>query len=102
LITEKDVAAGGLESRFDAIVVSDMPTQQLTRSLGAGGATALGTFVEKGGTLVAYNGASDYAIDALTLPVKNVLAGVRSNDFYAPGSIFAVELNRSHPIAASV
>ena len=102
LITEKDIAAGGLESRFDAIVVSDMPSQQLTRSLGAGGATALGTFVDKGGTLLAFNGASDYAIDALKLPVKNVLAGVRSNDFYAPGSIFAVELNRNHPIAASV
>ena len=52
---------------------------------------ALGAFVDAGGTLVAFNEASDYAIEALTLPVKNVLAGVRSSDFYAPGSLLNVD-----------
>ena len=38
-------------------------------------------------------------IDGLKLPVKNVLAGVRNTDFYAPGSILGVEIKRDHPIA---
>ena len=38
-------------------------------------------------------------IDGLKLPVKNVLAGVRQNDFYAPGSILGVEIKRDNPIA---
>jgi zinc carboxypeptidase len=101
-ITEKDVAAGGLENKFDAIIVSDQPSAQLARVLNTNGAAALGSFVEHGGTLLAFNEASSYAIDALKLPVKNVLAGARSTDFYAPGSIFAVELNKSHPIGAAV
>ena len=51
------------------------------------------------GRLLAFNDASDYAIEALKLPVKNVLAGVRQNDFYAPGSILGVTVDRTHPIA---
>jgi len=38
-------------------------------------------------------------IEGLKLPVKNVLAGVGNNDFYAPGSILAVEIERDSPIA---
>jgi hypothetical protein len=97
LITEKDVAPG-LESRFDAIIVSDQPSAQLSRVLGGNGAAALVSFVEHGGTLLAFNEASNYAIEAMSLPVKNVLAGVRSTEFYAPGSIFAVEVKRDHPM----
>ena len=62
----------------------------LKGGLGDAGAAALGAFVDAGGTLLAFNDASDYAIEALALPVKNVLAGVRSSDFYAPGSIMRV------------
>ena len=51
--------------------------------------------------VLAFNGASTAMIDGLKLPVKNALAGVRQNDFYAPGSILAVELDRSHPVAKS-
>ncbi len=41
----------------------------------------------------------DYAIEALGLPVRDVLAGVRNTDFYAPGSLFAVEVDTAHPTA---
>jgi hypothetical protein len=33
--------------------------------------------------------------------VTNVLANVRNTDFYAPGSVFAVEVTPSHPVAAT-
>jgi hypothetical protein len=113
-IVDKDVRAGNLSTRFDVIILPDQNAAQiaggirqsypdsLLGGLGAAGAAALAAFVENGGTLLAFNEASNYAIDALKLPVKNVLAGVRNTDFYAPGSILAVEVKRDHPIAAKM
>jgi hypothetical protein len=34
--------------------------------------------------------------------VKNVLAGVRSSDFYAPGSVIKVELDRGNSLTAGL
>ena len=101
-ITEKDVAAGSLNAKFDAIVIPDQAPQQLTRALGDAGVASLGAFVEGGGNLLAFNDASVFAAEALKLPVKNVLEGVRNTDFYAPGSIFGVEVNRASPLAAGL
>ena len=58
--------------------------------------------MDAGGTILAFNDASDYAIEALALPVKNVLADSKPSDFYAPGSIFRVELDRASALAAGV
>jgi hypothetical protein len=113
-IVDKDVRAGNLNTRFDVIVLPDEGAAQiaggprqaypdsLLGGLGTAGATALEAFVENGGTLLAFNQASGYAIDVLKLPVKNVLAGVRNSDFYAPGSILAVDLKRDSPLAATM
>jgi hypothetical protein len=111
-IVDRDVRAGNLNAKFDVIVLPDQNAGQMTRGvrdtypdslvggLGTAGAAALAAFVENGGTLIAFNDASNYAIDALKLPVKNVLAGVRNTDFYAPGSILAVDINRASPLAS--
>src|SRR5262249_8188847 len=108
IITEKDVAAGGLNDKFDAIIFSEGTTGGGGRGGGRGGAggggaselfTALDAFTRNGGTVLAFNTASSAMIDGLKLPVKNALAGVRNTDFYAPGSILGVEIRRDHPIA---
>ena len=114
MITAKDIRAGNLGARFDAIILPDQNARQiaggpsgaypdsLKGGLGNAGAKQLSAFVDGGGTLVALNEASDYAIEALTLPVKNALAGLRPNDFYAPGSIFRVDFDRSNPLTAGM
>jgi hypothetical protein len=102
VINEKDVAAGSLNAKFDAILIPDQGAQQLERAIGEAGASALGAFVDAGGNLLAFNDAAGFAIDALKLPVKNALEGVKNTEFYAPGSIFAVDVNRSHPLAAGL
>ena len=111
-ISARDIRAGNLSSRFDAIIIPDQNPRAITNGpqgkypdslkggVGAPGAEALGRFVDDGGTLIAFNDASDYAIDALSLPVKDELAGVRPSDFYAPGSVLRVELDRSNPLTA--
>jgi hypothetical protein len=111
-ITDGDVHAGNLHQRLDAIIIPDQSPRQLERGLGdaypdslrgglgAEGIAALKAFVDDGGTLITFNEASEFAIDALQLPVRNVLAGVRNTEFYAPGSILAVDLARGNPIAS--
>ena len=112
MATARDLRAGNLASRFDVILLPEQAARQIARGpggaypdslkggVGEEGAAALKAFVEAGGTLVALNDASEYAIEALQLPVKNVLAELRPTQFYAPGSIFRVELDRAHPLAA--
>jgi hypothetical protein len=110
-VVDRDVRAGGLRARFDVLVLPDQSPRELARGatepypdsllggLGDAGARALKDFVEQGGTLVAFNDASRYAISALDLPVRDVLHGVSRKDFYAPGSVLRLTLRRDHPIA---
>jgi hypothetical protein len=109
-ITERDLSAP-LNDRFDAIIFSEGTIGGGRGGGGRGGRggrgggaaaadmSAIETFVRNGGTVLAFNGASSAVIDALKLPVKNVLAGVPNTDFYAPGSILGVEIKRDHPLA---
>jgi hypothetical protein len=101
---DADVRRGGLRERFDAIVVPDqapaailaghpsgsMP-DEYTGGLGPGGVAALRAFVEAGGTLVALDTASLFAIDQLKLPMSNALATLEAASFYCPGAILATE-----------
>jgi len=111
-VVDRDLRAGNLNARFDVIILPDQSAGGITRGLGNNypdslrggvgeeGARALGEFLMNGGTLLAFNEASEYAIETFRLPVRNVLANVRNTEFYAPGSLFKVTLDKSHPIAA--
>ncbi len=113
-LRDREVRAGNLRAKFDAIILPDQAPAALRQGLGAPypdslrgglggeGAAALAAFVREGGTLLAFNEASEYAIEAFELPVRNTLAGVRNTEFYAPGSIFAVEPNAAHPVGAAL
>jgi hypothetical protein len=109
---DREVRAGNLAERFDAIVLPDqapaallsghakgaMP-EEYTGGLGPDGVAALRAFVEAGGTLVALDSASGFAIEQLSLPVRNVLAGVEPSAFFCPGSILAASADPSEPLA---
>ncbi len=111
-LADKEVRAGRLAERFDAIVLPDqspaglrdghkkgaMP-EEYTGGLGAEGGQALKAFVEAGGTLVALDSATGFAIEALGLKVKDALAGVASKDFFCPGSILRTTVDTSRPLA---
>jgi hypothetical protein len=117
-LDNKAVRAGALNAAFDAIVLPDLSKEviatgkrkrdegamkyspELPPEYGGGlekeGASALKDFVEKGGTLVALSSACEYAIDELTLPVRNALG--RSPDFAIAGSILRAEVVPGHPV----
>ena len=110
---DKDVRAGNLIAKYDVIIMPDQQPASIMRGvgnnypdslkggLGEPGGVALTAFVEAGGTLLAFNDASEYAIETMKLPVKNALAGVKNTEFYAPGSIFSVEVDKTHPVGKS-
>jgi hypothetical protein len=106
IVTDEEVAKGGLRARFDAIVVSDGSIARGRGGRGGrGGAdpaavlAALDSFATAGGTVLAFDNASTALAEGLHLPVRDVLDGVPNTDFYAPGSLLAVEVARDHPVA---
>ncbi len=89
-----DVRAGHLRERLDVILLADSSTRSILDGYAAGvvpgeysgglgepGAAALRDFVRDGGTLIAFNNASLFAIDQFHLPVANVLAGLTPEQF---------------------
>lgn len=110
-LVDSTIRAGKLKDSFDAIVLPDQAPIELmnglphtypapyARGIGAEGVSELRHFVEAGGTLIALNDAARFAVEQLLLPVRNVLEGVADDEFYAPGSIFRIELDSSSPVA---
>jgi hypothetical protein len=99
-----DVRAASLHSRYDVIVLPDMSTNQMmdgfhvgvvpgqyTGGIGRDGLENLRAFVRDGGTLVAMNQTAANLIPLMSLPVKNVLDGVKSDKFFCSGALLRVE-----------
>jgi hypothetical protein len=59
-------------------------------------------FVRGGGTVVCLSNASTFAIQQLKLPVKNVIAGLRPEEFFLRGSIVEVTTDPTHPVMAGM
>ena len=111
-IYDPDVKAGDLNGRFDTILVPGQPPAQITAGLPAGsadprytgglgeaGRIALRDFVAAGGTLICLGPACDWAVAALGLRVRNVLAELGTDEFYLPGSMLRASFDPTHPVA---
>jgi len=110
-LVDSVVRAGKLHEQFDVIILPDQSPREILEGLprrypapyagglGPDGSDALREFVVAGGTLIALNEASRFAIQALLLPVRNVLEAMPDEDFYAPGSIFRLELDTASAVA---
>jgi hypothetical protein len=113
---DADIKQGSLHDRFDAIILPHQDPKVIDAGipeknkydekyppeyiggLGPVGAEALREFVERGGTLIALDQAGDYAKDHLYLPVRNVVAGLKQEEFYCPGSILRLVVDTRHPL----
>jgi len=100
-----ELQAGNLRDRLDAIILPDAGPETIRNGFGSGvirgeytggigalGVSALREFVEAGGILITFNNASLFAIEDLGLPVKNVLAGLKDEEFFCSGALLRVEL----------
>jgi hypothetical protein len=111
-ISDADIRAGMLRAQFDAIVLPSDVAERLTGGqsadvvpaeyaggLGEPGVAALRAFVEAGGTLIALNQASGFAVSAFDLPVRDVTRDPPADSFLCPGSIVRIETDTTQPLA---
>ncbi len=111
-VFDKEMRSGNLRARFDVIVLPSQSEREivegnavgkypaeLTGGIGEAGVQALREFVEAGGTLVCFDASTDLAIKRFNLPLRNVLKGVRSSEFYCPGSILRLNVDTTHQLA---
>ena len=114
-IRDTDFRQGSLNSKFDAIVLPSQSAAQIVTGHAAGtlpaeytgglaeaGLKNLKDFVNNGGMLICFDNACDLAIKQFNLPLRNALEGVKTSDFYCPGSIVALEVDNKNPIAATL
>lgn len=76
----------------------DVYPPEISGGLGRQGAEQIRKFVDRGGTLIAFDAATEWAIDELWLPVKNTLKGLPQEEFYVPGSFLRVLMQPDHPL----
>jgi hypothetical protein len=105
-----DVRSGAL-SDFDVLIIpsqredgirdgygpDEMPEPHVG-GLGDEGAAALRAFVDRGGRVIAFDQAVDYAIRTFRLPFRNTVQGVATDQFFLPGSIIRLDVTEDHPL----
>jgi hypothetical protein len=114
-VRDADLRAGDLRDRYDVLVLpSERPSSLLNGfergtvppryagGMGEEGVRAIEAFVRAGGTLVCTNEASDLCIDQLHLPVRNMVRGLKSAEFFSDGSILQVHVDTAHPVMAGM
>jgi hypothetical protein len=111
-LRDADVRRGGLRARYDVIVLPSQKAREIieghasgtypsefTEGITRAGVESLRLFVNEGGTLICFDASSEVAIKEFNLPLRNVLEGLPSSEFYCPGSILQLDVDTSNPIA---
>jgi hypothetical protein len=109
---DTDIRQGALNTKFDVLLFPSQRSTDIVAGNAAGslpveytggiteaGVNNLKEFVSSGGTLICFDASCELAIKQFKLPLRNVLEGVRSSEFYCPGSIVSVEIDNKNPFA---
>jgi hypothetical protein len=109
---DADIRRGNLHANFDVLLFPSQRSTEIVNGNAAnslpaeftGGITEAGVnnlkeFVNNGGALVCFDAACDLATKQFNLPLRNVLEGVRSSEFYCPGSILSLDVDNRNPFA---
>ena len=104
------INAANPRSGFDVIILPSEQTRQTAdtdvegsaRGISDAGFRNLARFVDDGGTLICFDGSCGQLIRRWNLPLKNVLEGLRSSEFYCPGSILRLKVDLRHPISRTM
>ena len=104
-IYNADIRSGHLHDRFDVIILPDSNSRSMLEGyrpgtiperyaggIGQEGADELREFVNDGGTLVAFNNASMFAVEQFGLPVTNALAGLNATQFFCSGCLLRIHV----------
>ena len=111
-LKDAELKTGNLQSKYDVVILPSQRTRNSDaesnsqadagRGMGEQGTSALIDFVKDGGNLICFDGSCEMVIKQFKLPVKNVLEGLRSSEFYCPGSIVSLDLDSTNLINATL
>jgi hypothetical protein len=125
-IMSERVRDGGLRDDFEVIILPDDAVAMMTgefpegggggfrgadpssvppefrSGFGSAGVAALEAFVREGGVLVTFGRAGDLPMDRFRLPVRNAVAGLTGDDFWAPGWLLGEDRIANKAAAVSV
>ncbi len=90
------------EKRFRGMMVPPKFPPEYVSGIGEEGVEKVKEFVEGGGTLLLLNEASEFAIDALKIPIINTVKELKPNEFHCPGSLLKTEINKENPLAYGI
>ena len=126
-LKDAEIKGGNLEANYDVIILPDDTPDMITgersaeparggrgggggdrpegyppeyrSGIGKEGVEALKAFVEKGGTLVTFGEAGTLAIERFGLPIRNLVAGRKTTEFWCPGSTLQVKFQNTSALA---
>lgn len=109
-VSDADIRSGILD--LDAIILpadsensivnglsAERYPAEIAGGIGNAGVENLKKFVENGGKLVCFDDSCELVMKRFGLPMKNVLAGMRRNEFYNPGSIVKLDVDTKATLA---
>lgn len=114
-LTDNGVRNDDLAAKYDVIVLPSQRAREIsdgnaantypaefTGGMTAAGVTKLKNYVSGGGTLICFDASCELPIKQLNLPLRNVLEGLKSSEFYCPGSVLALEVETTQPLARGI
>ena len=112
-VRDVEIKEGSLNSKYDALILPSQKAAEIiegnavgsyppeyTGGITAAGVSSLKDFVANGGTLMCFDAACELPIRQFSLPVRNVLEGLKSSEFYCPGSIVALDVDNAQFLAS--
>jgi hypothetical protein len=119
-VMDAEIRQGNLGAKYDVILLphdsaamiegkeeelrqpgqpEDLYPPEYRSGIGDEGVAALKDFVEKGGTLVTFGEAAEFAIENFDLNVRNVLEKLDAKEFFCPGSTLRTRFENDHALA---
>ncbi len=86
----------GSQQRVD---LPKMP-EEYRGGIGKDGVENIKEFIKNGGTLIALGESSNFVIEQINVPIRNVLKNISTKEFFAPGTIVKLKINDlNNPLA---
>jgi len=113
VLHDADIRAGALADSYDVIIMPDQNSPELVidghpkgtmppayvGGITTNGLRNLKLFAENGGCLIFINSICNLALETFGIPARNILKGVKREEFVCTGSILRMEFDPSHPLA---
>lgn len=84
---------------LDRGLSSERYPAELSGGIGDNGWKNLKDFVDNGGTLVCFDASCRFVMELFELPMSDALDRLKRSEFYDPGSIVKLTVDRSHPLS---